>query len=81
MLKIESMPYPEYMRGMCNAPLDFDKCKHCGGIGLKPVMCCIGQECGCRGMPYDFMECECGALGPAFDQIRAWASQSSKNPA
>lgn len=64
--------YPDFMRGMCNAPCDSTKCKVCGGNGLKPVMCCGGHECGCMGMPIDFVDCECGHARPTDDQIRAW---------
>lgn len=72
-LNIETMDYCDFMRGMCNAPWDNDKCDQCGGTGLIPAYCCSGTECGCRGMPIDFVECWCcDCAEPTNEQIRAW---------
>ncbi len=70
----KDLSYSEFMNGMCNAPFDRNKCEKCGGNGLKPVMCCSGarEECGCRGMPTDFICCECGTSRPTNEQIRSW---------
>ena len=65
--------YSVFMIGMRNAPWDSDKCARCGGTGLKPVYCCSGFECGCRGLPVNFEPCECGTKAPTNDQIKAWA--------
>jgi hypothetical protein len=70
--ELKPLLYHEFMSGMCNAPWDDDKCGKCGGIGLKPVWCCNGLECGCRGMPVDFVECDCGCTQPTEEQIRSW---------
>lgn len=72
---VEPIGYPEFMRGMCNAPWDDDKCGSCGGAGLKAVYCCNGAECGCRGMPIDFVVCGCGNPEPTRAQIKGWAHQ------
>ena len=73
---MSNLPYPEYMRGLCNAPRDDSKCNQCGGIGLKPVVCCSGQECVCKGMPVDFVECDCGSELPTDEQIWTWVPRT-----
>lgn len=70
-----ALPYPEFMRGMCNAPWDYDKCKSCGGNGFRPVICCNGFECGCMGMPVDFVACDCDCDKPTSEQIKNWANE------
>ena len=49
--------YVTFMRGMYDAPRDYDKCEHCGGTGFVAVMCCNGSDCGCNGLPHDFEDC------------------------
>ncbi len=70
--ELSKLSYPVFMRGMCNAPFDYDKCEECGGTGLKPIMCCMGSDCGCRGMPVDFSDCKCGCEQPTDEQIKKW---------
>jgi hypothetical protein len=62
----------EYMNGLCSAPKDFSKCKDCGGVGMVPLMCCDGRDCGCANLPYDFKPCNCGATQPTEKQILKW---------
>jgi len=69
----DRLEYPEFMRGMCNAPIISFYCNKCCGLGLKPVMCCDGLDCGCRGKPVDFIKCDCGSPVPSNAQIRKWA--------
>jgi len=69
------LSYSEFMSGMMNAPWDYNKCKDCGGRGLKAVMCCNGDECSCMALPHDFVECECGIEEPTDDQIRKWLNK------
>jgi hypothetical protein len=69
---IEEISVVEYMRGMCKAPWDDDKCGMCGGVGMKPTYCCNGSDCGCRGMPVDFLPCNCGADEPTNAMIKSW---------
>lgn len=52
------MDYPTMMRGLTNIKFDYEKCATCGGLGLMPIMCCNGHECGCMGMPVDYAECD-----------------------
>lgn len=70
--ELSALLYPEFMKGMCNAPWDDDACGDCGGHGLKPVYCCNGAMCGCYGMPTEFINCGCGAKQPTDEQIREW---------
>jgi len=42
------------------------KCAQCGGTGVDAVMCCGGQECGCRGLPIDFVPCQRGCVLPPW---------------
>ena len=65
--------YSEFMRGMCNAPYHKDKCLDCGGTGLKASMCCRGCDCGCLGLPVDFIACGCGTKTPTDDEIIGWS--------
>lgn len=65
----------EFMVGMCNAPFDYNICKECGGTGLRPVKCCSGRECGCMGMPVDFVDCDCGRPVPSEEQIKKWSKE------
>ncbi len=65
--------FPTYMRGLCNAPWDSSQCGDCGGNGLRPVMCCNGRDCGCLGMPTEFVDCDCGRTPPTDEQIRKWS--------
>ena len=68
------MDYCEWMRGLCNAPW-FDKmCIDCGGVGLKPVICCTSwsMDCGCMGTPVDFEKCDCDNTIPSNEQISKW---------
>jgi len=64
--------YVEFMIGLMNAPWDNDICSECGGSGMRPVHCCSGMECNCRGMPIDFVECNCGIERPSEEQIKEW---------
>lgn len=70
--KKEELDYCTMMSGLCSAPWDDDKCGVCGGVGLKPIICCNGFECGCRGMPVDFKECGCGIEQPKSETIKEW---------
>lgn len=65
----------EFMRAMMNADYDGNICDKCGGTGLKPVMCCSGNECGCLGMPVDFVACGCGIPEPTNEQLSKWADE------
>ena len=58
----KQMEYGEFMRACMNwqNPAEETQCMSCGDLGLMPKMCCGGRECGCRGMPVDFIECWCG---------------------
>ena len=71
----DELDYCEFMKGMCNATGDRDVCGKCGGNGLAAVGCCSGFECGCRGMPVDFIPCDCGSEPPTNEQIKEWASR------
>lgn len=33
--KLKPLSYPEFMRGLCNAPWDDDKCGKCGGVAAR----------------------------------------------
>ena len=68
-----SIDFRTYMRGLCNAPWDNDKCGDCGGTGLTPEICCNGTNCGCLGLPIDFTECHCERKPPTDEQIEAWS--------
>ena len=69
---VNEISFGVYMRGLCRAPGDYNICKECGGIGLKPIYCCDGRECGCYGLPIDFVDCECGTEKPTIEQIKKW---------
>ena len=71
------MDYCTFMKGLCNAYIDTHICIKCGGTGYAPVMCCSGHMCGCKGMPVDFEECECGSEKVSEDQIKEWAEESN----
>ena len=65
--------YSDFMLGMTNAPMDFSMCAVCGGTGFRPVMCCDGFECGCRGMPVDFDKCSnCESTSASDEKIISW---------
>lgn len=34
---------------------DYSICNDCGGTGLSAIMCCNGKDCGCHGLPMDFL--------------------------
>ena len=76
------LSYCDFMNGMCNAPFLPEYCYDCGGNGLKPVYCCEGlrNECGCLGMPVDFVPCECGIKPVTDDQIRRWLADKDIPP-
>jgi len=70
------LDFVEFMAGMNSAPWEYQICEHCGGNGLKPVMCCDGRECGCMGMPVDFILCGCGIAPPSAEDIMTWAKEA-----
>lgn len=72
---MSELSYGDFMKAMMNAPIKNFNCNKCGGLGIKPVMCCSGgrEECGCMGMPTDFIDCECGATQPTDEEIKAWS--------
>ena len=66
----EQLSSVEFMAGMYNAPHDKDACTECGGNGLRPIFCCVGHGCGCRGMPINFIKCECGRTPITNEEIK-----------
>jgi len=75
MIKLD---YVKFMNGVMAAPRQYGSCLHCGGLGLKADMCCSGYECGCRGLPIDFVDCGCGATPPSDRTILKWLRRSRK---
>lgn len=71
------LDYCTFMQGMCNAPWNSESCEKCGGTGMIPIMCCNGDACGCRGMPVEFVDCDCGAKKPTDEQISRWAKKQT----
>jgi len=77
--KIEKMDACEFMRAMMFAPFDYSLCPSCGGVGLTPVRCCSGGDCGCLGHPVDYTPCtKCGVPGPTEKQLRDWHKEFIK---
>ena len=68
----KKLDYVEFMQAMSVAPIDGSKCTACGELGLKPIFCCSGLECGCMGMPTDYEPCKCGAKEPSEEQLNEW---------
>ena len=64
-----------FMKGMINAPFDREKCEECGGTGYVGLTCCSGIDCGCRALPTEFVDCECGCEQPSDSQIEEWANK------
>jgi hypothetical protein len=60
------MDYASFMFHVSRLPVDYSKCKRCGGTGFVPVYCCPGYECGCYGLPVNF-EDKCSACGANGD--------------
>ena len=74
---MSELTYEQFMKGMINAPFNHDLCEHCGGTGLRALMCCSGHECGCYGLPVDFDDCSCGRFEPPpNEKIAAWAHEN-----
>jgi len=62
--------YPQWM-AQCVKHADEHRggeCPDCGGSGIVGLRCCGGFECGCRGMPIDFVACQkaCGNPAPEW---------------
>lgn len=77
-LDASDMPMGEWMTAVMEALEaeyhDPHDCERCGGIGVEPVMCCDGRECGCMAMPIDFRTCSCGSTPPKW-----WREGLGKN--
>ena len=54
--------YMTYVYDHVKQNADCTKCSECGGLGIVPIRCCSGHDCGCMGLPIEF-ELDCKVCG------------------